>query len=476
MWPWPYLIGGNMSFNAKFYTFSKKINSTMQPSGGTDYPIILKASSSVVSPTIQLDVGQSGKPTAYNYCYISEFNRYYRIKDWRWDNRLWIAELVSDPLASFKSNIGSYQAYVSRAAAAYDGDIMDSYYPAKAEITEIKADAKTYPEFTHDINTGCFVIGVQGDSAAPNGGAVTYYAVRPPAIKAITDYLLDPQNYNITDIEEDLLKCIFNPLQFIVSCLWFPMTEWVMASDDIKIGWWTITGTSGCCKQLTDTIFTRNLVYPVPKHPQAAARGNYLNMQPYSQYIINAGPWGAIPIDNKQLLDETNLVCWMNIDLMTGTGRLSIVGKDNAAYIEDHMAQVGVPVQLGQNMLNQGALFNSIGSGVNSLGAIMHTSPGSLLTNGLSAIYDVASLSQAQPVSVSSNGSMAFNIAFNIIGRFLTIVDEDIISRGRPLCKKMVLSSLSGYIMCEDADPEIPCTDSELEEIVNYLNTGFYYE
>lgn len=464
-----------MSFNANFYTFSKRINSTKQPSGGTSYSIELKAGSSAINPTIRLDVGQSGNPTAYNYAYIAAFNRYYHIRDWRWEERLWVADLVSDPLASFKTSIGSYTAYVSRAAAAYDGDIMDGYYPAKAEITETKSDATTAPTFTHTINDGCFVIGVQGDSAAPNGGAVTYYAVKPAAIASLTNYLLDPQNYNIMDIEEDLLKCIFNPMQFIVSCLWFPFAM-VLGSDNIEVGWWTITTPAASCKALSDPVYTRNLVYPIPKHPQAATRGNYLNMQPYSEYIINAGPWGAIPIDNKQLLDESSLTCVMNIDLMTGTGRLSILGKNSFAYVQDHVAQIGVPVQLGQNMLNQGALFNGIGSGVGTIGSAVGLHPGSMLTNGLAAIYDVASLTQAQPVSVSSNGSMAFNNLFNIIGRFLTIVDEDLASRGRPLCQPKTISSLSGYILCEDADPQIPCTSQELSEIVNYMNGGFYYE
>lgn len=469
-------------FNATFYTFSKRINSTKQPSGGTSYSIELKAGSSAINPTIKLDIGQAGNPTAYNYAYISEFNRYYHIRDWRWEERLWVADCKVDSMASWKTDIGSYTAYVSRAAAAYDGDIMDAYYPAKAEVTEIKQDATVDPGFirpdiTHSINDGTFVVGVQGKNASQNGGAVTYYAVKPAAIRAITDYLLDPQNYNIMDIEDDLLKCIFNPMQFIVSCLWFPFSM-ILGSDNIEVGWWDISMPAGMqvCKVLSDPVYTRNVTYPIPKHPQAAARGNYLNMQPYSQYMINAGPWGAIPIDNRQLLDETSLSCVMNIDLMTGTGRLSIVGKNSLVYIEDHVAQIGVPVQLGQNMLNQGALFNGIGSGVSTIGSAVGLHPGSMLTNGLAAIYDVASLTQAQPVSVSSNGSMAFNTLFNIVGRFLTIVDEDRASRGRPLCQPKTISSLSGYILCEDADPQIPCTAQELSEIVSYMNNGFYYE
>jgi len=464
-----------MSFTATFYTFSKRINSTKQPSGGSTYNIELKAQSGFLNPTIRLDIGQSGNPTGYNYCYIAEFNRYYWVSNWVWENRLWVAECKVDSMASHKTGIGSYQGYVSRAASSYDGDIMDRYYPAKAEITETKQDATTAPEFTHSISTGSFVIGVQGNASAPNGGAVTYYAVKPAAIAAITSYLLDPQNYQIDEISEDLLKCIFNPMQFIVSCLWFPFAL-TTGSDSIAVGWWTITGTGGACHKLSDPVYTRNIVYPIPKHPQAASRGNYLNMQPFSKYIINAGPWGAIPIDNGQLLDESSLTCVINVDLMTGTGRLSIKGKNSLAYVEDHVAQIGVPVQLGQNMLNQGALFSS-GSGIaNTISSFVGGDAAGALTNGLSAIGNIAALSQATPVSVGSNGSMAFNVLFNIVARFLTVVDEDLQSRGRPLCKKVTISSLSGFIMCEDADPAIAATDAELREIVGYMNGGFYYE
>jgi len=59
---------------------------------------------------------------------------------------------------------------------------------------------------------------------------------------------------------------------------------------------------------------------------------------------------------------------------------------------------------------------------------------------------------------------------------FLDITDEDLSSRGRPLCQAKKLNTLSGYILCSDADPEIACTDTEAAAIRNYLNGGFYYE
>lgn len=462
-------------FSAVFYTHSKRVNSTLQPTGsGTTYDIELKADSSVLTPTIMLDVGQSGNPTAFNYCYISEYQRYYWVT-WTWSNRLWVGSCKVDVMASWKSYIGSYKGYVSRAASSYDGKIMDMYYPAKAEVTETKVDVSISPDFTQTIGSGTFVVGIQGKESSPNGGAVTYYAVKPSAMAAITDYLLDPQNLSVPEISDALLECIFNPMQFIVSCQWFPFSM-IMDSDDIHVGWWTIQTGSGLCKKLSDLVYTRNLSYTVPKHPQAATRGAYLNMQPYSRYIINAGPWGVLPVDNQQLIGEATLTCIMNIDLMTGSGRLSIIGKTSLCYIQDHVCQVGVPVQLGQNMFNQGALTNSVSNIVDTAKAALSGSPVRMLTSGYSAIGDVASLSQAVPVSVGSNGSMAFNNTFNIIGRFLTMVDEDLASRGRPLCKAVTLSTLSGYVLCEDADPAIPCTDIELKEIIGYLNGGFYYE
>lgn len=465
-----------MSFTATFYTLSKRENSTLQPSTtGTDYSIILKDICDVLNPEIQLVLGQSDNPTAFNFCYIPAFNRYYFIR-WRWENRMWVALGSVDPLASWKTPIGNYTGYVTRAASRYDGKIIDMYYPAKCQITELKEDVQIGPDWERDVDDGTFVIGVMGKDAGQNGGAVTYYAVKPAAVRAITDYLMDPQNLGVTDISDELLKCIFNPMQYIVSCLWFPFAL-TGGSDPIQVGWWEITGVgTGNSKELSDFIYTRNITFNIPKHPQAAIRGDYLNQAPFSSYILNAGSWGTIQLNNQHLMDETQLVCVINVDLCTGTGKLSIKAKDHLAYVEDHYCQVGVPVQLGQNMLNQGAITSTYSDYRGTVSAVLHGKPLGAIVSGMSAIMDAAALSQPIPVSSGSNGSFAFNNLWNIIGRFLTVVDEDIASRGRPLCKAVQLNTLSGFIMCEGADPAIPCTDTEMSKIISYLNSGFYYE
>ena len=459
-----------MSFKATFYTFSKKLNSTKQPTGtGTQYDIVIKSGSSIINPTIELQLPIANNPTALNYCHIADFGRYYFVHDWVFTNRLWVAQLTADPMASFKTNIGSYSGYILRSASTSNGRVVDNLYPAKAQNTH---DSST---ITTPLDGSCYILGIMGkDSTANEGGAVRYYRATEAACKALINYMLDdPSIYSVSDISSELLKCLFNPLQYIVSCMWFPITPPV-SSGDVNFGWWSIpiTGMS----PLSALDWGSNFSISVPKHPKAATRGQYLNMPPFSSYKLEAGPWGIIPLDNFNLLDATNLDCNYKVDLMTGSGRLDIKFRDKVIHESIHTTQIGVPVQLGQNMFNQGALMSTIEHSVSSVKAAASLNPGGLLTEGLAAIGDAAQLRQSVPSTLGSNGTKAFNNLFGISADFLDIVDEDNTSRGRPLCEVKTISSLSGYILCSDADPDIPGTDTELSQIVSYMNGGFYYE
>ena len=464
-----------MSFTATFYTFSKKVNSTKQPIGqGTDHSIILKAASSIINPIIELDLGLSSSPAAYNYCYIQEFNRYYFVSDWVFNERLWTARLTVDPLASFKTQIGAYSGYVLRSASASDGDIIDLLYPALTKITTSGSDTNQDPSWDDDFGGGSFVVGIMGKDNGQNGGAITYYSASGSAMRALCNYLLDDANYqSITDIETDLLKCIFNPMQYIVSCMWLPFTP-AATNGSCYVGWWDLSG-SGLHPLTSGMKWSLSMVYNIPKHPKATARGNYLNAAPYSMYNLFAGPFGVIPIDTKYLLGKTQLNTYVRVDCVTGSGKL-IIEDSSGNVLEEHFAQVGVPIQMGQNLLNQGAVSGVTGGVMNTVGAALSGNPLSMLSSGLETIGSAAALSQSVPSTVGGNGSCTFKDQWRLVGRFLDVADEDNTSRGRPLCKTRTISTLSGYILCSDADPDIPCTDTEQAQIVSFMNGGFYYE
>lgn len=457
-------------FTATFYNFQKRINSTKQPSSGTDLSIILKDGCSIAAPSIQLDLGLNSSPASYNYCYIPAFNRYYWITNWIFSGRLWTAQCRVDSLASFKSQIGASNCYVTRSASSYNMRVVDSYYPALAKNTHEAATT----ESPFDKNNGCYVVGIQGKGSGGQGGAVTYYKATDAGLKALINYMLSsPESYEVSDISSELLRCVFNPLQYIVSCMWFPFNV-PTTSGTIDIGWWNaeISGIN----RVSTLEWGSNFSINIPKHPKASTRGQYLNLPPYSKYRLEAGPWGVIPLDNFNLMDASSLSCDYKVDLMTGSGRLNIKYRDKIIYENIYTAQIGVPVQLGQNMFNQGALISSLEHTSSMATAAASLQPTSMLVNGLSAIGDAAAVSQSIPSMMGSNGTRSFNNIFGIMADFLDIADEDLQSRGRPLCAPRTISTLSGFIMCADADPAVSCSDAELSEIVTYMNEGFFYE
>jgi len=463
-----------MSVTVKFYSFAKRINSTKQPSGAASLSAdcIIKRGSSIVNPSIELDIGLSTNPSSYNYAYISEWNRYYFVHDWVFNDRLWTAQLSSDPMASVKTEIGTYVGYVARAASSYNLNIVDNYYPALADNTH-EASITTSP--FDNPSGGSYIIGIMGKGTSNTGGAVTYYRASSGGIKALLNYLMDdPSGYGVSDISNELLKCVFNPLQYIVSCMWVPFSPPVVNTNDIDFGWWSMS-IAGIAR-LSSLDWGTNINFTIPKHPKAATRGVYLNLPPFSRYSLEAGPWGIIPLDAFNLLGASQLDCNYKVDLITGSGKFGIKYRDKLIYEQMVSAQIGVPIQLGQNVINQGALSNGLDSVVDIAKSVMHGDVAGLLKSGLSAIGDAAAITQSVPSTMGSNGTLSYNNIFGLMADFLDIADEDIASRGRPLCKAVQISTLSGYAQCIDADPELSCTDGEAEIVRSYMNGGFYYE
>ena len=42
--------------------------------------------------------------------------------------------------------------------------------------------------------------------------------------------------------------------------------------------------------------------------------------------------------------------------------------------------------------------------------------------------------------------------------------------------QNVAINSLSGFVLCDDGNIDLSCTDTEKEKIKQYLINGFYYE
>ena len=502
-----------------FYSFSKKKNSTAQPvSNPTMYVCTLKEGCSVVSPTIGLDLGRLTSPSSFNYAYIPDFSRYYYIKDWYWEQGLWWANLSVDVLASHKADILSSRAYVLRSSKTYDGNIIDTFYPAKPTFTDnisVWRDNNTAGPWKATITNGVYVVGIINDDST-SIGAVSYYIFTPQQFATFKNILLHDANW--TDIETsnpdigiNLYKSLFNPFQYIVSVKWFPihiddLTGIVSSLTELDFGWWNIPVIA--CYRLTLFSWRTTKTLEFTPHALAATRGNYLNSAPYSKYILYLTPFGEIELDAnlfstaKYTDNKGSLLCDIIVDLITGdaTIRCSVLEVSSSTvevsrlstmlavninvaqiYSEnniDKMVETGTNgiIQMGKTFAN--AVSNTIDAliGGTDFSKTEHDISSLGVERGF--VTDALSIGTVHLSQLGSNGSLAqFGLPNFLISRHMDIVDDDNSDFGRPICINDVLSAFSpGYVQTLNAHIISDCYGGELTAINTYMDGGVYLE
>lgn len=464
---------------ATFYVFAKRSNSTKRPSSGTDYNIEVKAPCNIINPEIK--IASNANPTGYNYCYIPTWGRYYWVKNWTYYNSLWTASLVVDALASYRDQIGSSTEYVVRSSAQYDGTISDSLYPAKATVQSVTNAFQG--GFAETISEGFFVIGFIA-KAANSIGAVTYVVMTPGNAKKLSAKLLTDVSYLSIDnaeISDSLTKILFNPYQYIVSCNYFPfsiaeITAHLPLVSSVDVGWWSVDIPCWILGEDNNNL-TKSVSVGIPKHPQAASRGGYCNASPYTDYTIFLQPFGVIPLDASKLWGATTLSIQYTVDFFTGDSILRMF-TDTNQLVHETTAKLGVPIQLSNITFDVpsggGLLQTGIAAAFGGLQAALTGGSFSDVGNG------ILNAAQATNADVASKGATGSTIAFDsvpyMVARFKILVDDNNEDHGRPLCKRVQLSTIPGFIMVDDPDIALPATAAEIDSVKSYMKNGFFLE
>lgn len=489
----------------RFYSgFKKRLNSTKQPTTASlTLTGTLKEACSIENPVISIEIDTS--PAQYVYAYIPDFGRYYFVNDWVSNLGLWECHLSEDYLASWKTDIGNTNAYIDRCASESDGTIVDTEY-ITTNAFNISAVAAASPWNAE----GCFILGVinsQNSGSGQLGGAVTYYVLTASECANLMSYLLStnflsdigfPSVQQITqDISQEMAKAFIKPIDYIVSCMWVPLPYTIFYGQNspavqIKVGYWQIATniTSGHIVETWAAVPAYQVT--IPNHPQAAARGEYLNFAPYSRYDFFIPPFGSVPIDSSCRSRGNILTAYMAMDPISGIGNLVITcdetaaatNFDNSPIVAQAAAQIGVPIQLSQvntDIFHAGVETIQAGiSGASMLTSALTLNAGGVMSGLSSTISHLASAVDYMAPQVRSHGADGCRIYTTLKARlsctFLPLVDEDNAEMGRPLRKIRTIKNLSGFIKCFEVTVDYACFDSEKQEILNHLLSGFFYE
>lgn len=486
--------------------FAKKENSTKVPPSGTltlALQGILKEPCSIMTPVIKIErLPADAIPGDYTYARWVQADRYYFIEDWVWVNGLWEVHMKEDVLATFKTPIGNSTEYVLRTDSTTDfnGEITDTTYPATTDIVSESYSLTNI--FTTDLTVGCYIVGIISGGSSQAVGAISYYAMTSAQFGALKNKLFSDDNLEIMgiidsggqqlvqDLSQEVLKTLYNPYQYIASCMWFPFGEGAITSktsvSSIKIGWWDYP-LSGYLLY-AQTLELGNEQFAITAHPQAN-RGSYLNYAPYTRRSL-IGRFGTVAIDNTFFKVGNKINISYVIDLISGHCYTRIAKRDESVSppAEDLIAErnflIGVPIQIAQvgtdylgtavsaiNTIPQimGGAISGIASGK---GAIMGA-----IAGGASGIYNTLQSVMPQVETSGQNGSFLAPVNnTHVVEQFYKIVDEDIAHRGRPLCELRQLNTLTGFILCAEGEIDISCYDNERKEIVRFLTEGFFWE
>lgn len=455
-----------------FYTFSKKLNSTAIPSSGTSFDCYLKDPSSIISPTVILD---HSNPTSYNYAKIDEFDRYYWISNWEYNRGVWEATLSSDALASFRSSIGSTQMYALRSSVVYNGDVQDPMYAIESTPTT-ESITKATP-YAQSLSSGSYVVTIIGRNSSAIGG-LTHYVLSHSNFVSLLTYMFDENvNYITTDtidnavfeLSPGLTKALFNPSQYIATCIWFPFDVPGGSSNSIYFGYWN-SGVSGQVLS-SSAVWTDIMDFTTGGHPQAATRGSYLNGSPYTRLILSFPPFGTIPLPANQFISGAGhtVHAYLHVDCINGQGTLELVGS-NLGVIARVSGQIGVPISL-----------SSVTASWATAGVADLVDWFADITNS-DALSDFASgplrmLGADVSTSGSQGGFGAFSQSPTLTALYYGIVDENNEDVGRPAMQKVTPSTTgTGYYRIAHADVKAPATSQELSAIKRTLEGGFFYE
>ena len=381
------------------FTFSKRKNSTKQPqlNTGTKYEnVILKAGSSIIRPLFSMDFGLTVDPSDKNYLYVPLYDRYYFLQDWTFDGALWHGDFIVDVLASWKSVIGSSTEYILRSSYAKNEYLRDTMVPVThLTVTDVEAvstgltNALYIGQGSGNYGKeGAYVVGIQSLSSvvASSGsvgdethrGATTYYVFNVHSFTLFMQVMLGSPEFQVTDISAELFKSIVNPLQYITSCIWIPVpyNEVISAGTgictyvtDISLGWWTFPIGSGAYIINTESRIFKSYTLTIPKHPQAGARGTYMNAAPFTENRFEQLPFGSFVI-NEDISCFSTLGCSLEIDACTGYAELTLTatGTINNVSISRNLgvikSMIGFAMSLSQSSNNVVAAAGGVVTGV----------------------------------------------------------------------------------------------------------------
>ena len=379
-------------------------------------------------------------------------------------------------LATYKTEIGTANLYVLRAAGAHNGDIIDTLYPAKTGCS-YASDTKSNP-----WQSSCFIVGVVTEDAA--FGSLCYYCMDNTELASMCGTLTDTSqiidssyDFDPSELSTGLQLSLVDPMQYIKSCIMLPVSYGDITNlgsgQTIKV--YRFSAGTGKKVYPTSRIY-KDFSFTISKHPDTNTRGNYVNSSPFTKITLTIPPFGCVDIDTSVTCNASTLSVEVEVDPITGKGILVI--KCNNIVLNRIEAQIGVPISLSSVTRDYiGGATSALSAVGSAIGGVASGNFAGAITGAVSGIGNAVEAMMPRVQTLGTTGSFVANRGdFRLDHQFFRPVNDDNTHNGRPLCQVKQISTLSGYMLIQDGDVTINGTATEDAKVREYLESGFYYE
>ena len=465
-----------MAITIKTYSgFSKRVNSTKQPLGtsGTQHTVLLKDGCDYLAPTFELNT------LDMSINYVEAFGNYYFAEVKNLDGHRSEIRCTIDPLASYKTQIGSYTGLIEFCSSSSDIMITDPRNLPTANIANSHISAAL--DFTTDT-TGCYIVGVAAKAGIKNG-TTTWYCMSKSGLLDICDQIYDSSLWQ-------QMWNQFNGVQnAILSAFWVPFSLSYVSTyfsgglaGNFYIGDEIIAASD--CYNIGSRIHTGADVTITASYPFSFGGLNtpcYVYKAPYCTATLYLPFVGLVEAPVDVLCDNPKLTISYQIDILTGDIIYYVHGEE-AGLIGTYTGNFASKIPVA------GASYDGIGV-IRGIATTVIGMAGAAVNPaiGLGAAFGgVASTTNSMRLTSQTNGGISsalgglkyddilldIHIALPAEPNLTAYQTE----QGMPYFKVGTISSLGGYVKCANASVAIPGDGTEQNTVNTYLNNGIYYE
>ena len=255
-----------------------------------------------------------------------------------------------------------------------------------------------------------------------------------------------------------------NPIENIISCKSIPINT-DGANQEIVLGN-VATGVNG---EKISNNFAKQTIgsISITEHYH-----NFLDYAPYTNVILYLPYIGFKELDTTLVMNKTLKVIY-TVDAITG-GCLAQVYVNNVRLYE-FTGNVGIDIPItasNRAQVEAGYIQAGVGATASALGGNIGSAVTSLL-NSATSQYHYSSTGNPSPMCVASTNRTCYVILDRPNYQNLKAFNH---TRGRKCYLSKTISTLKGFTICDsNIDLSgINATDTEKEEIVNILSTGFF--